>query len=63
LTTRFKSDIIIIEIKKESELIKMAKKGMTPSKRHAMRAMYEAQAQERRNARLGLKPTKKSKRR
>jgi hypothetical protein len=39
-------------------------KGMTPAKRHAMRAMYEAQAQDRKNARLGLKPqAKKGKRR
>ena len=31
-------------------------KSMTPSKRHAMRAMYEARDQERKNARLGIKP-------
>lgn len=35
--------------------------AMTPSKRHAMRAMYEARDQERRNARLGLKPLKTNK--
>ena len=33
----------------------MAKK-MTPAKRHQMRAMYEKRDQERRNARLGIKP-------
>lgn len=38
----------------------MAKK-MTPSKRHQMRAMYEARDQERRNARLGIKPKKQNK--
>lgn len=39
--------------------------AMTPAKRHAMRAMYEAKAQERKNARLGIKSqkTKKGKRR
>jgi hypothetical protein len=31
-------------------------KSMTPAKRHAMRAMYEAKAQERKNERLGIKP-------
>lgn len=40
--------------------------AMTPSKRHAMRKMYEEKDQARKNARLGLKPkfnTKKGKRR
>jgi hypothetical protein len=40
--------------------------AMTPAKRHQMRAMYEAKAQERKNARLGIKPkqaNKKGKRR
>ena len=32
-------------------------KSMTPSKRHAIRAKYEAQDQARKNARLGLRPT------
>ena len=32
-------------------------KGMTPSKRHAMRAMYEAKDKTRKNERLGLRPT------
>lgn len=36
-------------------------KSMTPAKRHAMRAMYEAQDQARKNARLGIKPKKASK--
>ena len=38
--------------------------AMTPSKRHAMRAMYEARDKARKNARLGIKPkmTKKGKR-
>ena len=31
-------------------------KSMTPSKRHAMRAMYEAKARARKNERLGIKP-------
>lgn len=35
--------------------------AMTPAKRHAMRAMYEAKAQERKNARLGIKPQKAKK--
>lgn len=35
--------------------------AMTPAKRHAMRAMYEKKDQERKNARLGIKPTKSSK--
>lgn len=39
-------------IRKE-EVIEMA---MTPSKRHAMRAMYEARDKARKNARLGLNP-------
>ena len=38
----------------------MAKK-MTPAKRHAIRAMYEAQQKERRNERLGIKPKKQNK--
>jgi len=39
-------------------------KSMTPSKRHAIRAKYEAQDQARKNERLGLKPkvSKKGKR-
>ena len=40
-------------------------KSMTPAKRHAIRAKYEAQDQVRKNERLGLKPkfaTKKGKR-
>ncbi len=43
----------------------MAKK-MTPAKRHAMRAMYEARDLARKNERLGIKPKttkKKGKRR
>ena len=36
-------------------------KSMTPAKRHKIRAMYEAQDQERRNARLGIKPQKAKK--
>ena len=36
-------------------------KSMTPSKRHAMRAMYEERDKARKNARLGLKPTKATK--
>jgi len=36
-------------------------KAMTPSKRHAIRAMYEARDQERKNARLGIKPRKQGK--
>ena len=32
-------------------------KSMTPAKRHAIRAKYEAQDQARKNERLGLKPT------
>ena len=42
----------------------MKKRGLTPAKRHAMRAMYEKQDQERRNKRLGIKPkmAKKGKR-
>lgn len=39
----------------------MAKKGMNPSKRHAMRAMYEARDKARKDERLGIKPTKSSK--
>lgn len=35
--------------------------AMTPSKRHAMRAMYEKRDQDRKNARLGIKPTKAKK--
>ena len=35
--------------------------AMTPAKRHAMRAMYEAKALERKNARLGIKPQKQNK--
>jgi len=31
-------------------------KSMTPAKRHAIRAMYEAKDQAKRNERLGLKP-------
>lgn len=39
--------------------------AMTPAKRHAMRAMYEARDKARKNERLGIKPqkTKKGKRR
>jgi hypothetical protein len=39
-------------------------KSMTPAKRHAIRAMYEAQDQAKKNARLGIKPklAKKGKR-
>ena len=39
--------------------------AMTPAKRHAMRAMYEARDKARKDKRLGLKPkfsTKKGKR-
>lgn len=36
-------------------------KSMTPAKRHAMRAMYEARDLARKNERLGIKPTKSSK--
>ena len=39
----------------------MEKKGMTPSKRHAMRAMYEARDLARKNERLGIKPMKSKK--
>lgn len=35
--------------------MKMAK-SMTPAKRHAMRARYEAQDKARKNARLGISP-------
>ena len=35
--------------------------AMTPAKRHAMRAMYEARDLARKNERLGIKPTKSSK--
>lgn len=35
--------------------------AMTPAKRHAMRKMYEERDKARKNARLGLKPTKSSK--
>ena len=35
--------------------------AMTPSKRHAMRAMYEKRDQERRNIRLGIKPQRTNK--
>lgn len=38
----------------------MAKK-MTPAKRHQIRAMYEQRDQDRRNARLGIKPKKQAK--
>ena len=38
-------------------------KKMTPAKRHEMRAMYEAKDKERKNARLGIKPKKTSKKR
>ena len=31
-------------------------KSMTPAKRHAMRAMYEAKDKARKNERLGLSP-------
>ena len=31
-------------------------KSMTPAKRHAIRAMYEAKDQAKKNERLGLKP-------
>lgn len=36
-------------------------KSMTPSKRHAMRAMYEARDLARKNERLGIKPKKSNK--
>lgn len=36
-------------------------KSMTPSKRHAMRAMYEARDLARKNERLGIKPQKSNK--
>lgn len=36
--------------------------AMTPGKRHAIRAKYEAKDQEKRNARLGLAPKKTKKR-
>ena len=36
-------------------------KSMTPSKRHAIRAKYEAEAKARKNERLGLKPIKSNK--
>lgn len=32
--------------------------AMTPAKRHQIRAMYEAKAQDKKNARLGIKPMK-----
>lgn len=35
--------------------------AMAPAKRHAMRAMYEKRDQERKNARLGIKPKMVSK--
>jgi hypothetical protein len=35
--------------------------AMAPAKRHAMRAMYEKRDQERKNARLGIKPLKTNK--
>lgn len=35
--------------------------AMTPQKRRKMRDMYEKRDQERRNARLGIKPTKATK--
>ena len=40
-------------------------KSMTPAKRHQMRAMAEKKDQDRKNARLGIKPikVKKGKRR
>ena len=63
LTLKSKYAIIIIEIRKE--VIIMAK-GMTPAKRHQIRAKYEAQDQARKNERLGLRPklsNKKGKRR
>jgi 2-hydroxychromene-2-carboxylate isomerase len=58
LTLNNKYAIIIIEIRKG--VIIMAK-GMTPSKRHAMRAMYEARDKARKNERLGLRPKLSSK--
>jgi hypothetical protein len=38
----------------------MARK-LTPAKRHAIRAQYEAMQKERRNERLGIKPKKTNK--
>jgi len=35
--------------------------AMTPAKRHAMRAMYEAKDLEKKNKRLGLTPKKSKK--
>jgi len=35
--------------------------AMTPAKRHAMRAMYEARDLARKNERLGIKPAKSNK--
>jgi hypothetical protein len=35
--------------------------AMTPAKRHEIRAKYEAQAKARKDERLGIKPTKTSK--
>ena len=37
-------------------------KSMTPAKRHAIRAKYEEQAKARKDVRLGIRPTKKGKR-
>lgn len=34
---------------------------MTPAKRHEMRKLYEQRDQERKNARLGIKPKKTNK--
>lgn len=36
-------------------------KSMTPSKRHQMRAMYEARDKARKDERLGIKPKKSNK--
>lgn len=36
-------------------------KSMTPSKRHAIRAMYEERDKARKNERLGIKPIKAKK--
>lgn len=35
--------------------------AMTPAKRHAIRAKYEAEAKARKNERLGIKPSKATK--
>ena len=37
------------------------KKGLTPAKRHAIRAKYEEQQKQKRNERLGIKPKKTNK--